>query len=58
MPPPAAGRLPHCWPAALLSPAPCLQGRDRFAERWGFDVKLGQPLPNHSRYQWEAVTCT
>ncbi|EFN59311.1 expressed protein [Chlorella variabilis] len=34
------------------------QGRDRFAERWGFDVKLGQPLPNHSRYQWEAVTCT
>jgi hypothetical protein len=30
----------------------CLQGRERFAERWGFDTRLGQPLPDHPRFKW------
>ncbi|KAI3433801.1 hypothetical protein D9Q98_003605 [Chlorella vulgaris] len=28
------------------------QGRERFAERWGFDTRLGQPLPDHPRFKW------
>ncbi|KAL4859611.1 Saccharopine dehydrogenase-like oxidoreductase [Chlorella vulgaris] len=28
------------------------QGRERFAERWGFDTRLGQPLPDHPRFTW------